>query len=145
MYYVYYAKADFQTDGFFITGDLGFFDFTGYLNISGRDKDLIISGGLNVYPAEVERVIDSLPEVGESALIGLPHPDFGEGVTAVITLSDQYFTISEHDLRDRIREQLASYKVPLKIKVKDRLPKNTMGKIQKNRLRNEFENIYREK
>ena len=139
------AKVDFHDDGFFITGDLGFFDSAGYLNISGRDKDLIISGGLNVYPAEVERVIDSLPEVSESALIGLPHPDFGEGVTAVITLINRHTTIDEQDLRNRIRDQLASFKVPLKIKVKDQLPKNAMGKIQKNLLRTEFENIYSEK
>jgi malonyl-CoA/methylmalonyl-CoA synthetase len=139
------TKIDFHDDGFFITGDLGFFDSAGYLNISGRDKDLIISGGLNVYPAEVERVIDSLPEVSESALIGLPHPDFGEGVTAVITLSDRDISMNEQDLRNRIRGQLASFKVPLKIKVKDRLPKNVMGKIQKNLLRAEFYDIYSEK
>ena len=139
------SKVDFHDDGFFITGDLGFFDTGGYLNIAGRDKDLIISGGLNVYPAEVERVIDSLPEVSESALIGLPHPDFGEGVTAVITLSNRQTTINEQGLRNLIRDQLASFKVPLKIKVKDQLPKNAMGKIQKNLLRIEFENIYLEK
>ena len=139
------AKIDFHDDGFFITGDLGFFDSSGYLNISGRNKDLIISGGLNVYPAEVERVIDSLPEVSESALIGIPHRDFGEGVTAVITLSNRHTTINEQDLRNRIRNQLASFKVPLKIKVKDQLPKNAMGKIQKNLLRNEFASIYSEK
>ena len=139
------AKVDFHDDGFFITGDLGFFDSAGYLNISGRDKDLIISGGLNVYPAEVERVIDALPQVGESALIGIPHPDFGEGVTAVITLSNRHTTINEQDLRNRIRNQLASFKVPLKIIVKDELPKNAMGKIQKNLLRTEFEDIYSEK
>ncbi len=139
------AKIDFQKDGFFITGDLGFFDSDGYLNISGRDKDLIISGGLNVYPAEVEQVLDALPEVSESALIGLPHPDFGEGVTAVITLSDKQSTLNEQELRGRISEQLASFKVPLTIKVKERLPKNAMGKIQKNLLRTEFESIYSKK
>ena len=139
------AKVDFHDDGFFITGDLGFFDSSGYLNISGRNKDLIISGGLNVYPAEVERIIDSLPEVNESALIGIPHPDFGEGVTAVITLSNRHTTINEQDLRNRIRDQLASFKVPLKIKVKYQLPRNAMGKIQKNLLRTEFENLYSEK
>ena len=139
------AKVDFHDDGFFITGDLGFFDSAGYLNISGRDKDLIISGGLNVYPAEVERVMDALPQVGESALIGIPHPDFGEGVTAVITLRNGHATVNEQNLRNRIRNQLASFKVPLKIIVKDQLPKNAMGKIQKNLLRTEFEDTYSEK
>jgi malonyl-CoA/methylmalonyl-CoA synthetase len=83
--------------------------------------------------------------VSESALIGVPHPDFGEGVTAVITLSNQCATINEQDLRNRIRDQLASFKVPLKIRVKDQLPKNAMGKIQKNLLRTEFEDIYSKK
>jgi malonyl-CoA/methylmalonyl-CoA synthetase len=83
--------------------------------------------------------------VGESALIGIPHPDFGEGVTAVITLSNRQTTINEQDLRNRIRDQLASFKVPLKIRVKDQLPKNAMGKIQKNLLRTEFEDIYSKK
>lgn len=135
-------KIDFTDDGFFITGDLGFFDSLGYLNISGRDKDVIISGGLNVYPAEVERVLESLPEVNEAALIGVPHPDFGEGVTAIITPSEPDIAINEQELRNRIRLQLASFKVPLKIEVKECLPKNSMGKIQKNLLRAEFKNIY---
>ena len=135
-------KIDFTDDGFFITGDLGFFDSGGYLNISGRNKDLIISGGLNIYPAEVEQVLESFPEISESALIGVPHPDFGEGVTAVITLSDKGTNPNEKDLRNRLRMQLASFKVPLKIKVKDDLPKNAMGKIQKNLLRKEFKHIY---
>ena len=135
-------KIEFTDDGFFITGDLGFFDSTGYLNISGRDKDMIISGGLNVYPAEVERVLESLPEVNESALIGVPHPDFGEGVTAVITPSNPHIALNEQELRNRIRMQLASFKVPLKIEVKESLPKNSMGKIQKNLLRAEFKDIY---
>jgi malonyl-CoA/methylmalonyl-CoA synthetase len=83
--------------------------------------------------------------VFESALIGIPHPDFGEGVTAVITLSNRQTTINEQDLRNCIRDQLASFKVPLKIRVKDQLPKNAMGKIQKNLLRTEFEDIYSKK
>ena len=135
-------KIDFQSDGFFVTGDLGFFDTDGYLTISGRDKDLIISGGLNVYPAEVERVIDSLPEVKESALVGLPHPDFGEGVTAVVTLYDSTEGFIEDSLKKQIRKHLAPFKVPLKIIVKNDLPKNAMGKIQKNLLRNELKGTY---
>ncbi|MDG2474965.1 MAG: AMP-binding protein [Paracoccaceae bacterium] len=138
-------EVDFQSDGFFITGDLGFFDSAGYLNISGRNKDLIISGGLNIYPAEVERIIDALQEVNESAVIGLPHPDFGEAVTAIITLGDQHTTLNEQDLRNHIRDKLAGFKVPLKIKVKDSLPKNAMGKIQKNLLRTEFKDLYSNK
>ena len=125
-----------------MTGDLGFFDTDGYLTISGRDKDLIISGGLNVYPAEVERVIDALPEVKESALIGLPHPDFGEGVTAVVTLYDSTEGFIEDSLKKQIRKHLAPFKVPLKIIVKNDLPKNAMGKIQKNLLRNELKGTY---
>ena len=136
------TKAAFTSDGFFITGDLGFFDTSGYLNIVGRDKDLIISGGLNIYPAEVERVIESLPEVSETALIGLPHPDFGEGVTAIITLKKINTEISEEDFRNRLGEKIARFKIPLRIIVKQQLPKNAMGKIQKNQLRAEFKNVY---
>ena len=135
-------SIDFKNDGFFITGDLGFFDSDGYLNIAGRDKDLIISGGLNVYPAEVERVIEGLTEVHESAVIGLPHPDFGEGVAAIISLRKENLTIDEQDMKNRLRNKLASFKVPLKIEVKNELPKNAMGKIQKNVLRTEYKNMF---
>ena len=135
-------QVDFKNDGFFLTGDLGYFDADGYLNISGREKDLIISGGLNVYPAEVEKVINSLPEIYECALIGAPHPDFGEGVTAVITLNDPEISFDERDMKSRLNSQIANYKVPKKIIVVENLPKNTMGKVQKHLLRTKFKNIY---
>ncbi len=135
------SKQDFTHDGFFITGDLGFLDSQGYLNISGREKDLIISGGLNVYPAEVEKVIDALPGVLESAVIGLPHFDYGEGVTAIVTTSNE--TRFDHEkIRSLLKKELASFKVPQKIIEVNYLPKNTMGKIQKNKLRDQYKSLY---
>ena len=135
------TNLDFTDDNFFITGDLGFIDADGYLNLSGRGKDLIISGGLNVYPAEIEQTIDSLPEILESAVIGLPHQDFGEGVTAVVT-TEQNMEFDESQLRVRLKEKLAGFKIPLKIIRVETLPRNSMGKIEKGILRDLFKNEY---
>ena len=135
------TKLDFTDDNFFKTGDLGFIDSDGYLNLSGRGKDLIISGGLNVYPAEIEQNIDSMSEILEAAVIGLPHPDFGEGVTAVVT-TEQNIEFDESQLKDRLKDKLAGFKIPLKIIQVETLPRNSMGKIEKSVLRDLFISEY---
>jgi len=135
------TAAEFRADGFFITGDLGRIDENGYLHILGRDKDLIISGGFNVYPKEVESLIDELPGVTESAVVGLPHRDFGEGVTAcVVTGKDSALT--ERDVLDALAAKLARFKHPKRVIFIDALPRNTMGKVQKNLIREKFAKLY---
>ncbi len=131
----------FRNDGHFITGDLGYIDDEGYFTISGRDKDLIISGGLNVYPAEIENALDALGAISESAVIGLPHPDFGEAVTAIVVSSGNG-PIDEQAIRDDLAADLAKFKIPRRVIALESLPRNTMGKIQKNRLREEFAGLY---
>ncbi len=133
--------ADRTPDGFFRTGDLGHIDPDGYLHISGRAKDLIISGGYNVYPKEVELELDALPSVGESAVFGVPHPDFGEGVTAVVTL-EPGMTFDESDAISTLKQTLASYKIPKRIFIVKELPRNTMGKVQKVSLKATYATIY---
>ncbi|MBZ9881851.1 malonyl-CoA synthase [Mesorhizobium sp. CA10] len=135
------TKADFRDDGFFITGDLGLIDADGYVHIVGRGKDLIISGGYNVYPKEIESEIDALDGVGESAVIGVPHPDFGEGVTAVVVRKPGS-AISAADIVGAIAGRLAKYKHPKQVIFVDELPRNTMGKVQKNVLREAYKDIY---
>ena len=126
-----------RADGFFITGDVGSFDARGYLFISGRQKDLIISGGLNVYPAEVEALIDELPGVAECAVIGVAHPDLGEGVVAVVATKAPG-AVDSQAIRDALAGTLASFKRPKQIFVVDELPRNAMGKIQKAELRQAY-------
>jgi malonyl-CoA/methylmalonyl-CoA synthetase len=127
------TAEEFTPDGWFITGDVGRLDPDGRLWISGRAKDLIISGGYNVYPKEVELVIDECPGVTESAVIGLPHPDFGEAVCAVVIgRSDEASIIA------RVRQKLAGFKIPKRIFFVDELPRNAMGKVQKNLLRQKY-------
>ncbi len=128
------TREDFTADGFFRTGDDGVLDTAGYLTLVGRAKDLIITGGLNVYPSEVEQVVDEAPQVLESAVIGLPHPDFGEQVMAVIVLT-RGAEFDEEALRAHVRSQLASFKCPKQYRVVSELPRNAMGKVQKNLLR----------
>jgi len=131
------TAEEFTADGFFITGDVGRCDPDGRVWISGRAKDLIISGGYNVYPKEVELVLDELAGVTESAVIGVPHKDFGEGVVAVVLgAGDEAAMIA------RAREQLAAYKVPKRIVFVDELPRNAMGKVQKNLLRQRYERLF---
>ena len=113
------------------------------MHIVGRAKDLVISGGFNVYPAEVEAEIDALPGVAESAVIGLPHADFGEGVTAVVAPRPGA-DLSEESIRSALETALAKYKVPKRVFVVDSLPRNTMGKIQKNVLRETYKDTYSE-
>ena len=136
------TAAEFRDDGFFISGDLGLFDDQGHLNIVGRDKDLIISGGYNVYPAEVEAALDALDEVAESAVVGLPHADFGEGVTAVVVPKGEA-GLSEEGVRDALVQVLAKYKVPKRVLCVESLPRNAMGKVQKKLLRETYADIYR--
>ena len=131
------TAEDFREDGFFVTGDLGMIDEQGYLNIVGRDKDLIISGGFNVYPAEIEAAIDELPAVAESAVIGVPHPDFGEGVMAVIACKTGE-TLDEEAVIASLSDTLARFKQPKRVAFVDALPRNAMGKIQKNELRERY-------
>jgi len=116
-------------------------DERGYINIVGRDKDLVISGGFNVYPKEVEQVIDEMDGVVESAVIGVPHPDFGEGVTAVLVLKPGAKVEEIHVLFE-LSDKLAKYKQPKRVFFVDSLPRNTMGKVQKNQLRDQYEDIY---
>jgi malonyl-CoA/methylmalonyl-CoA synthetase len=135
------TKAEFREDGFFITGDLGFIDEKGYVRISGRGKDLIISGGFNVYPAEVEGAVEALPGVADCAVIGVPHPDFGEGVVAVVT-ARAGAVLDEKQMIAALGSELAKYKLPKRIFVADSLPRNAMGKIQKNQLREEHKGTF---
>lgn len=132
------TQEEFTPDGFFRTGDMGRFDAEGYLAIIGRNKDLIISGGLNVYPKEIEDAIDALPGVAESAVIGLPHPDFGEAVTAVVVRGRGGEGLTAADVIAALKGQMAGFKVPKRVHFVDDLPRNAMGKVQKNRLRQRF-------
>ena len=129
------TKEDFTSDNYFNTGDKGFIDKDGYLSIVGRTKDMIISGGLNVYPKEVESLIDGYEEVEESAVIGLADKDLGESVTAIVVLNTNFY-LSEDDIIFRLKKDIAGFKVPKKVIFVDDLPRNAMGKVQKNILRN---------
>ena len=132
------TREEFTPDGFFRTGDMGRFDSEGYLAIIGRDKDLIISGGLNVYPKEIEEAIDALPGVAESAVIGLPHPDFGEAVTAVVVRGREGAGLTGEGIVAALKGRMAGFKVPKAVHFVDDLPRNAMGKVQKNLLRQRF-------
>lgn len=138
------TKSEFRPDGFFITGDLGKIDHKGYVHILGRGKDLVISGGFNVYPKEIESEIDAMPGVIESAVIGVPHADFGEGVTAVL-VCNKGADISEAAVLKALDGRLAKFKMPKRVFVVDELPRNTMGKVQKNVLRDTYKDIYAKK
>ncbi|MBY8824002.1 malonate--CoA ligase [Sphingomonas colocasiae] len=130
------TEAEFR-GGHFISGDLGFIDARGYVSIVGRAKDLIISGGFNIYPAEVETALDKLAQVHESAVIGVPHPDLGEAVVAVVVPRDPGFADGDA-LKAALADQLARFKQPRRIHFVDALPKNAMGKIQKTVLRERY-------
>ncbi|WP_372731523.1 malonyl-CoA synthase [Novosphingobium sp.] len=134
------TAAEFR-NGHFISGDLGRFDEEGYVAIVGREKDLIIAGGYNIYPAEVEAALDELPEVRESAVIGVSHPDMGEGVVAVVVPASAGFS-DEPKLKVALQERLARFKQPRRIMFVDELPKNAMGKVQKTSLREQFRNTF---
>ena len=136
------TKAEFTADGFFKTGDVGVIDADGYVSIVGRAKDLIISGGYNVYPKEVEDVIDRLDGVVESAVIGMPHPDFGEAGLAII-VAEGGRELSAAALLGEIKGRLANYKVPKQVVFVSELPRNTMGKVQKNVLRDAYAEMWK--
>jgi len=135
------TAAEFRKDGFFITGDVGRIDERGYVFIVGRAKDLIISGGYNVYPVEVETELDALAGVAESAVIGVPHPDFGEGVTAVV-VPRPGAALDENSLRTALEQRLARYKLPKRIVFVSEMPRNAMGKVQKAALRQTYGGLY---
>ena len=135
------TAAEFRADGFFITGDLGEVDERDYVHIVGRAKDLVISGGYNVYPKEVEGEIDAILGVFESAVIGLAHKDFGEGVTAIVVL-EKGADLDERQVLAALEGRLAKYKAPKRVIFVDELPRNAMGKVQKAALREVYKGIY---
>jgi len=140
----YWGRAEenaacFTADGFFRTGDLGRWEPNGHLSIAGRQKDLVITGGLNVYPKEVELAMDQMDGVAESAVIGVPHPDFGEAVVAVVIPQAGFPQLTEASLLSQLKEVLANYKVPKRVFFTDDLPRNALGKVQKNVLREQPE------
>ena len=131
------TAEEMRPGGWFVTGDLARIGADGYVTIVGRAKDLIISGGLNVYPKEVEQALDALPGVIESAVVGVPHPDFGEAVVAVLTVR-----ADPGDVAAALRERLAAFKLPKHVAVVEELPRNAMGKVQKNLLRERFAGLF---
>ena len=136
------TAEEFRPDGWFITGDIAEIGNEGRVTIVGRAKDLIISGGYNVYPKEVEAEIDDLPGVRESAVIAVPHPDFGEAVVAVV-VPDSSIDIIEQNIIDALHDRLARFKQPKKVIILDELPRNSMGKVQKNILRDTYKGLFR--
>jgi len=131
------TKAEFREDGFFITGDLGFIDGEGYVSIVGRNKDLIISGGYNIYPKGIELVLDDQDGVVESAVIGVPDADFGEAVIGIITVEASVDPDLDAIMAN-VQSSLARFKHPRRLIIVYELPRNTMGKVQKNILRDQF-------
>ena len=135
------TKEEFTPDGYFKTGDVGKIDTRGYITIVGRSKDLIISGGYNVYPAEIEAYINDMPGVAESALVGVPHPDFGE-VGVAIVIAKPGASLDAEQLITGLKSQLANFKIPKRCFVVAELPRNTMGKVQKNLLREQHKQLF---
>ncbi len=135
------TKEEFTVDGYFKTGDVGKIDADGYITIVGRSKDLIISGGYNVYPAEIEGYINDLPGVAESALVGVPHADFGEVGVAVV-IAKPGMTLAADQITAALKSKLANFKIPKKCFVVAELPRNTMGKVQKNLLRDQYKSLF---
>ena len=133
------TAAEFREDGFFVTGDMGTMDGEGRLSIVGRTKDLVITGGYNVYPKEIEALLDAMPEVVESAVVGVPHPDFGEAVVAAVVAADG---VDQARVDQFLKGRLARYKQPKRVVRVDELPRNAMGKVQKNVLRETFGDLF---
>ncbi len=134
------TREEFRADGFFITGDLGFIDPEGYVHIVGRAKDLIIAGGFNIYPAEVEAALDEIPGIAESAVIGVPHADLGEAVVAVVKATDA--ALDQSAVLATLTDRLARFKQPRAVMFVDELPRNTMGKVQKAQLRATYGGLF---
>ncbi|MES2413720.1 MAG: malonyl-CoA synthase [Pseudomonadota bacterium] len=135
------TKEEFTADGYFRTGDVGKVDERGYITIVGRSKDLIISGGYNVYPAEIEGYINDMSGVAESALVGVPHPDFGEAGVAVV-IAKPGAALDAAQIVANLKSKLANFKIPKRCFVVDELPRNTMGKVQKNLLREQYKALF---
>jgi malonyl-CoA/methylmalonyl-CoA synthetase len=135
------TAEEFTTDLFFKTGDVGWLDEAGRLTIVGRSKDLIISGGYNVYPAEVEGHVNELPGVAESAVVGVPHPDFGEAVVAVV-VPRPGAALDPEAIAAALKSRIANFKVPKRVFVAAELPRNAMGKVQKNLLRDQHRQTF---
>ncbi len=136
------TRAEFRADGFFVTGDVARIDERGYVHLVGRAKDLIISGGLNVYPKEVEEVLDRVEGVAESAVFGVPHPDFGEVAVAVVRRGADLPDLAEDAVIAAARSRLAAYKTPKRVFFIDELPRNAMGKVQKNVLQERYRALF---
>ena len=134
------TRAEFRADGFFVTGDLGALSDDGRLTIVGREKDVIISGGYNVYPKEVETILEEMPEVAECAVVGVPHADFGEAVVAVVVAEEE---LQQARLDEHLRDRLARYKQPKRVLRVAQLPRNAMGKVRKNALRDAYRGLFR--
>ena len=135
------TAEEFTADGFFRTGDVGQQDARGYVTIVGRSKDLIISGGYNVYPAEIEGYLNDMPGVAESAIVGVPHPDFGEVGVAVV-IAKPGAGLSPDQLLADLKAKLANFKIPKRCFIEAELPRNTMGKVQKNLLRDRYKTLF---
>jgi malonyl-CoA/methylmalonyl-CoA synthetase len=135
------TAEEFTADGFFKTGDVGKVDERGYVTIVGRSKDLIISGGYNVYPAEIEGYINEMKGVAESAVVGVSHPDFGEVGVAVV-IAKPGATVQPEAILADLKAKLANFKIPKRCFVVPELPRNTMGKVQKNLLRDQYKNLF---
>jgi malonyl-CoA/methylmalonyl-CoA synthetase len=135
------TREEFTADGYFKTGDVGKIDEEGYITIVGRSKDLIISGGYNVYPAEIEGYINDMPGVAESALVGVPHPDFGEVGVAVV-IAKPGAKPDPAQIVSSLKSKLANFKIPKQCFVVGVLPRNTMGKVQKNVLREQYKGLF---
>jgi len=135
------TASEFRSDGYFVTGDMASIDNTGRISIVGREKDLVISGGYNVYPKEIESILDEISGINESCVIGLTHVDFGEAVTALI-VEEKHSKTSEEEIFKILKDKLAKYKHPKAIMFIDELPRNTMGKVQKNVLRLKYKEYY---
>ena len=136
------TAEEFTKDGYFKTGDMATLDDDDYISIVGRGKDMVITGGFNVYPKEIELLIDELEGVVESAIIGVPHPDFGEAVTAVVTRDVNNKACTEENIIAALKPKLANYKIPKRVMFVDDLPRNTMGKVQKNLLRESYADLF---
>lgn len=132
------TAEEFRDDGYFVTGDMAVIDETGRVSIVGRGKDLIISGGFNIYPKEVESELDLMGGIGESAVVGVPHPDFGESVVAVVTAAEGASAPHEEAIISDLAQRLAKFKVPKRVFLVEELPRNTMGKVQKAELRSRY-------
>jgi malonyl-CoA/methylmalonyl-CoA synthetase len=135
------TREEFTPDGWFRTGDVGALDADGVLTLVGRSKDLVISGGFNVYPAEIEGRINELAGVAESAVVGVPHPDFGEAVVAVV-VPRPGAVLDPQEITRALKSTIAGFKVPKHLRIVDTLPRNAMGKVQKKLLREELGGLF---